>query len=153
MSIETNSSGGAGATGQADLDAPAQSGGWAIIGKLFIFLFMLALWFFIGGFFTIGPHIAHNIEHAVGSFALMAPVVAWIALPFTGSSARCDEQSRWHGLPWQPYSLAWPAGLFFHLLVQCLFLTICATCIHVSPVGRNKRSALRRMSGVASKRF
>jgi hypothetical protein len=43
----------------------------------------LVTWFFFGGFFSVGPRIAHGIEHTVGNFVLDGVFLSWIALPFT----------------------------------------------------------------------
>ena len=38
---------------------------------------------FIGGWFSVGRRIAHNIENAVGNFILNGVFLMWIALPVT----------------------------------------------------------------------
>ena len=43
----------------------------------------LVTWFFFGGFFSVGPRIAHGIERTVGYFVLDGVFLTWIALPFT----------------------------------------------------------------------
>ena len=51
--------------------------------KVVSYLAGLAVWFFIGGFFSVGPRIAHNIDKAVGNFVLDATFITWAALPAT----------------------------------------------------------------------
>jgi hypothetical protein len=43
----------------------------------------LVIWFFFGGVFSVGPRIAHGIEHTVGNFVLDGAALTWIALPCT----------------------------------------------------------------------
>ena len=50
-------------------------------GKGVSYLLFLALWFFIGGFFSVGPRIAHNIDKAVGDFVLDGTLITWALLP------------------------------------------------------------------------
>jgi hypothetical protein len=52
--------------------------------KGLVYVCWLLLWLFIGGFFSLGPLIAHNIEKAVGVVALKGTFLTWIALPVTG---------------------------------------------------------------------
>jgi hypothetical protein len=55
----------------------------SIVGKIFIYLLLLTSWFFIGGFFSVGPRIAHNIDNAVGTLALDGAFISWAVLPVT----------------------------------------------------------------------
>ena len=54
-----------------------------IVEKGCALVVFFAMWFFLGGWFTVGPRIAHNIENAVGNFILNGVFWMWIALPFT----------------------------------------------------------------------
>ena len=51
--------------------------------KGLLYLAALAAWFFIGGFISVGPRIAHNIEKAVGDFVLGGTFLTWAVLPIT----------------------------------------------------------------------
>lgn len=44
----------------------------------------LVAWLFIGGFFTLGPGIAHGIDRRVGEFVLLGAFWSWAALPIVG---------------------------------------------------------------------
>ena len=61
-----------------------KSAGLGILGKVLVYLFGLVLWLPIGGFLSIGPRIAHNIENAVGRLALDGTAFFWVTLPITG---------------------------------------------------------------------
>ncbi len=67
----------------SDLQASKEPVVFSVVGKIIIYLFFLALWFFVGGFYSVGPRIAHNIENAVGALALDGTFVLWVALPVT----------------------------------------------------------------------
>ena len=49
--------------------------------KALLYLTFLVCWFFVGGFFSVGPQIAHNIEKTVGPMALYGTFWAWVVLP------------------------------------------------------------------------
>ena len=51
--------------------------------KVVMFLGLLACWFFIGGFITLGPRLAHGIESKVGNDVLDWSFFVWLSLPFT----------------------------------------------------------------------
>ena len=77
------------------------------VTKGILYLFALFVWLFLGGFFTLGPYIAHNIDKTVGTFALHSPTVAWLFLPITGLMALA-------------YPYRFPVGLFTANLVLWL---------------------------------
>lgn len=55
----------------------------SFLGKFLVFMLFIPVWFGFGGFFTIGPFIAHNIDKAVGKLFLFVPAASWAILPFT----------------------------------------------------------------------
>lgn len=65
-------------------DDADKSSGLGFVEKAFIYLLGLAFWLPVGGFLSIGPRMAHNIDSAVGRVALDGVAFLWIILPITG---------------------------------------------------------------------
>lgn len=54
-----------------------------MLAKSVLYVAGLIAWFFLGGFLSVGPRIAHNIDSAVGNFVLDGAFITWAALPLT----------------------------------------------------------------------
>ena len=81
------------------------------IGRLVIkagayFLF-LACWLIVGGWFTLGPWLAHNIDRVVGPFVLYAAALSWAALPVTALIATVKHESRTRWAAFVAHVLLW----------------------------------------------
>ena len=64
-------------------DSADRMPGSVMVAKGILYVAGLAAWFFLGGFLSLAPRIAHNIDRAVGNFVLDGAFLTWAALPLT----------------------------------------------------------------------
>ena len=67
----------------ASADSADRTTGSITVAKGALYVVGFTAWFFLGGFLSLGPRIAHNIDRAVGTFVLDGTFLTWAALPLT----------------------------------------------------------------------